>query len=120
MFATFHVAFQWNAPLQMISRKAAAALAAGCCVIVKPAEDTPLSALALAHLINLAGFPPGQLTSLYIFLFFFLKTIFLRDKIGRSFQTFFSHKFCLNSNLQKNGCVSPFFEISQERCKALA
>ncbi|XP_075265512.1 glutarate-semialdehyde dehydrogenase-like isoform X2 [Convolutriloba macropyga] len=49
----------WNAPLQMISRKAAAALAAGCCVIVKPAEDTPLSALALAHLIHQAGFPPG-------------------------------------------------------------
>ena len=43
----------------MISRKAAAALAAGCCVIVKPSEDTPLSALALAHLVHEAGFPPG-------------------------------------------------------------
>ncbi|XP_077950334.1 succinate-semialdehyde dehydrogenase, mitochondrial isoform X3 [Gasterosteus aculeatus] len=49
----------WNFPSAMISRKAAAALAAGCTVVVKPAEDTPLSALALAELAEKAGVPPG-------------------------------------------------------------
>ena len=43
----------------MIARKAAAALAAGCPVIVKPAVETPLSALALAELAHRAGFPRG-------------------------------------------------------------
>jgi hypothetical protein len=41
--------FQWNFPSAMIARKLAAALATGCTVVVKPAEDTPLSALALAQ-----------------------------------------------------------------------
>lgn len=41
--------FQWNFPSAMITRKVGAALAAGCTVVVKPAEDTPLSALALAE-----------------------------------------------------------------------
>lgn len=49
----------WNFPNAMITRKVAPALAAGCTVIVKPAEDTPLSALALAALAERAGFPPG-------------------------------------------------------------
>lgn len=49
----------WNFPVAMITRKAAAALAAGCTCIIKPAEDTPLSALALADLADQAGFPPG-------------------------------------------------------------
>ncbi|WP_429925397.1 NAD-dependent succinate-semialdehyde dehydrogenase (plasmid) [Agrobacterium vitis] len=49
----------WNFPSAMIARKAAAALAAGCPVIVKPAVETPLSALALAELAYRAGFPPG-------------------------------------------------------------
>lgn len=49
----------WNFPSAMIARKAAAALAAGCPVIVKPAVETPLSALALAELAHRAGFPPG-------------------------------------------------------------
>lgn len=49
----------WNFPNAMITRKCAPALAVGCTVVVKPAEDTPLSALALAHLAELAGFPPG-------------------------------------------------------------
>jgi len=49
----------WNFPLAMITRKIAPALAAGCTVIVKPAEDTPLSALALAELSVRAGFPDG-------------------------------------------------------------
>ncbi|HEA52369.1 NAD-dependent succinate-semialdehyde dehydrogenase [Marinobacter antarcticus] len=49
----------WNFPVAMITRKVAPALAAGCPVVVKPAEDTPLSALALAMLAEEAGVPPG-------------------------------------------------------------
>jgi succinate-semialdehyde dehydrogenase/glutarate-semialdehyde dehydrogenase len=49
----------WNFPNAMITRKVAPALAAGCTVVVKPAEQTPLSALALAELAERAGFPPG-------------------------------------------------------------
>ncbi len=51
----------WNFPNAMITRKVAPALAAGCTVVIKPAEDTPLSALALAELAQRAGFPPGVL-----------------------------------------------------------
>jgi succinate-semialdehyde dehydrogenase/glutarate-semialdehyde dehydrogenase len=49
----------WNFPLAMITRKVAPALAAGCTVVVKPAEQTPLTALALAALAAEAGFPAG-------------------------------------------------------------
>ncbi|MFC0401497.1 NAD-dependent succinate-semialdehyde dehydrogenase [Paraburkholderia rhizosphaerae] len=49
----------WNFPHAMITRKAAAALAAGCTVVVKPAHETPFSALALAQLAEEAGFPAG-------------------------------------------------------------
>ena len=49
----------WNFPNAMITRKVAPALAAGCSVILKPAESTPLSALALAELAARAGIPPG-------------------------------------------------------------
>ncbi|QDY70338.1 NAD-dependent succinate-semialdehyde dehydrogenase [Qingshengfaniella alkalisoli] len=49
----------WNFPSAMITRKAAAALAAGCTVVVHPSHETPLSALALAELARRAGFPPG-------------------------------------------------------------
>jgi len=49
----------WNFPNAMISRKAAPALAAGCPVVIKPASETPLSALALAELAEAAGIPPG-------------------------------------------------------------
>ena len=49
----------WNFPNAMITRKVAPALAVGCTVVVKPAEDTPLSALALAVLAERAGLPPG-------------------------------------------------------------
>ncbi|WP_100914148.1 NAD-dependent succinate-semialdehyde dehydrogenase [Pseudoalteromonas spongiae] len=49
----------WNFPNAMITRKAAAALAAGCCFIVKPSELTPLSALAMAELSLQAGIPKG-------------------------------------------------------------
>lgn len=45
---------QWNFPSAMITRKVGAALAAGCTVVVKPAEDTPLSALALAEVSTVA------------------------------------------------------------------
>jgi succinate-semialdehyde dehydrogenase/glutarate-semialdehyde dehydrogenase len=51
----------WNFPIAMITRKCAPALAAGCPVVIKPAEDTPLSALALAWLAEQAGFPAGVL-----------------------------------------------------------
>jgi succinate-semialdehyde dehydrogenase / glutarate-semialdehyde dehydrogenase len=51
----------WNFPAAMIARKIAPALAAGCTVIAKPAEDTPLTALALAALAQEAGLPPGVL-----------------------------------------------------------
>ncbi len=49
----------WNFPNSMIVRKVAPALAAGCAVVIKPAEDTPLSALALALLAEKAGIPSG-------------------------------------------------------------
>ena len=49
----------WNFPAAMITRKVAPALAAGCPVVVKPAEQTPLTALALAELADRAGFPKG-------------------------------------------------------------
>src|SRR5579875_1992271 len=51
----------WNFPLAMLTRKLAPALAAGCTVVAKPAEDTPLSALAVAALAAEAGLPPGTL-----------------------------------------------------------
>lgn len=49
----------WNFPNAMITRKVAPALAAGCTVVVKPSEETPLSALALAELAQRAGIPAG-------------------------------------------------------------
>jgi succinate-semialdehyde dehydrogenase / glutarate-semialdehyde dehydrogenase len=54
----------WNFPIAMITRKVAPALAAGCPVIVKPAEQTPLSALAVAELAQRAGMPAGVLNVL--------------------------------------------------------
>ena len=51
----------WNFPLAMITRKVAPALAAGCPVVIKPAELTPLTALAAAELAIRAGIPPGVL-----------------------------------------------------------
>ena len=49
----------WNVPIAMITRKVGPALAAGCTLVAKPAEATPLSALALAELAHRAGVPPG-------------------------------------------------------------
>ena len=54
----------WNFPIAMITRKVAPALAAGCPVVIKPAEATPLSALACAELALRAGMPPGVLNVL--------------------------------------------------------
>ncbi len=54
----------WNFPAAMITRKVAPAIVAGCTVIVKPAEQTPLSATALAHLANIAGIPKGVINIL--------------------------------------------------------
>jgi len=51
----------WNYPLSMAAWKVAPALAAGCCVVLKPAEQTPLTALRLGELALEAGFPPGVL-----------------------------------------------------------
>ncbi|MEO5699566.1 MAG: NAD-dependent succinate-semialdehyde dehydrogenase [Casimicrobiaceae bacterium] len=51
----------WNFPSSMITRKVAPALAAGCCVVIKPAEATPYCAFALAELAHRAGFPAGVL-----------------------------------------------------------
>jgi succinate-semialdehyde dehydrogenase/glutarate-semialdehyde dehydrogenase len=49
----------WNFPLAMITRKAGPAIAAGCTVVLKPASQTPFSALALAELAERAGIPKG-------------------------------------------------------------
>jgi succinate-semialdehyde dehydrogenase / glutarate-semialdehyde dehydrogenase len=49
----------WNFPAAMATRKIGPALAAGCTVVLKPASETPLTALAIAHLMERAGAPPG-------------------------------------------------------------
>ncbi|RJE83170.1 NAD-dependent succinate-semialdehyde dehydrogenase [Paracoccus onubensis] len=53
----------WNFPTAMITRKAAAALGAGCTVVIHPSAETPLSALALAELARRAGFPEGTVNT---------------------------------------------------------
>lgn len=54
----------WNFPIAMILRKASAALAAGCCMVIKPSPETPLSVLMLVELATQAGFPKGVLSVL--------------------------------------------------------
>jgi len=54
----------WNFPIAMVLRKAGAALAAGCTMIVKPSPETPVTILALAYLADKAGFPKGALNVL--------------------------------------------------------
>src|SRR2546422_2365374 len=49
----------WNFPATMVTRKIAPALAAGCSVVLKPASATPLTALAIARITEVAGLPPG-------------------------------------------------------------
>lgn len=56
----------WNFPSAMITRKVGPALAAGCSVVIKPAEQTPLSALALCAIAHEAGLPPGVLNCLTV------------------------------------------------------
>jgi len=53
----------WNFPLLMCGYKLGPSLAAGCTVVLKPAEQTPLSALRLAELVTEVGFPPALSTS---------------------------------------------------------
>ncbi|MCB9246486.1 MAG: NAD-dependent succinate-semialdehyde dehydrogenase [Flavobacteriales bacterium] len=55
----------WNFPNAMITRKIAPALAAGCSVVIKPSEETPFSALALAYLAQQAGIPNGVLNVIF-------------------------------------------------------
>ena len=55
----------WNYPLTVPARKVAAALAAGCTVVIKPAEETPASAIALARALDDAGLPHGVLNMLF-------------------------------------------------------
>jgi len=54
----------WNFPIAMVTRKAGAAIAAGCPVVLKPSEETPFTSLALAKLASEAGLPPGVLNVL--------------------------------------------------------
>lgn len=58
-FGVVGLVVPWNYPLMMLAWKMAAALAAGNCVVLKPAQVTPLSSLKWAQLTQLAGFPPG-------------------------------------------------------------
>ena len=51
----------WNYPISMITRKVAPAIAAGCTMVLKPAESTPLCAIAMFKIFEQAGFPPGVL-----------------------------------------------------------
>ena len=74
----------WNFPNAMIARKVAPALAAGCAIVVKPAAETPLSALALARLAQEAGLPSGLLS-----------VVPTTDAIGAG------HEFCENPLMRK-------------------
>lgn len=56
----------WNFPLAMITRKVGPAIAAGCTVTIKPAEDTPLSALAMCALAEEAGLPGGVMNCITV------------------------------------------------------
>jgi succinate-semialdehyde dehydrogenase / glutarate-semialdehyde dehydrogenase len=55
----------WNFPLAMLAKKAAAALAAGCPIVVKPAEKTPLSSIALFHIFHELGMPAGMVNLVF-------------------------------------------------------
>jgi succinate-semialdehyde dehydrogenase/glutarate-semialdehyde dehydrogenase len=56
----------WNFPLAMATRKMCPALAAGCTVVIKPSEETPLTTLAICSLVEEAGFPPGVVNCLTV------------------------------------------------------
>jgi succinate-semialdehyde dehydrogenase/glutarate-semialdehyde dehydrogenase len=74
----------WNFPLAMITRKVAPAIAAGCTIVLKPAKETPLTALALAALAEQSGIPPGVLN---------IVTSFNSTVIGQ--------EFCTNEKVRK-------------------
>ncbi len=74
----------WNFPAAMLTRKLAPALAAGCTVICKPAEQTPLSALELGKLFEQVGFPPGVVNIVaYSDPVPFSDTIFADDRVRK-------------------------------------
>ena len=68
----------WNYPISMITRKVAPALAAGCTIVLKPAEDTPLCAVEVFKVLDEAGLPPGVVN---------LVTAFDPEPIGEEFIT---------------------------------
>ena len=68
----------WNYPISMITRKVAPALAAGCTIVLKPAEDTPLCAVEVFKVLDEAGIPPGVVN---------LVTAFDPEPIGEEFIT---------------------------------
>jgi succinate-semialdehyde dehydrogenase/glutarate-semialdehyde dehydrogenase len=68
----------WNYPISMITRKVAPALAAGCTIVLKPAEDTPLCAVEVFKVLDEAGIPPGVVN---------LVTTFDPEPIGEEFIT---------------------------------
>lgn len=70
----------WNFPLAMAARKIAPALAAGCTAVVKPAVQTPLSVLALAHICVEEGLPPGVLNVVVTSTSSALVTALMRDR----------------------------------------
>ncbi|XDZ50056.1 NAD-dependent succinate-semialdehyde dehydrogenase [Neisseriaceae bacterium CLB008] len=74
----------WNYPISMITRKLAPALAAGCTVVLKPAESTPLCAVAMMKIFEAAGFPAGVVN---------LITVSRPDAVGEA--------FCQDPRIQK-------------------
>lgn len=61
--AVLTISIPWNYPLMMWAWKVAPALAAGCCVIMKPSELTPITALVMCELAKEAGFPAGVINT---------------------------------------------------------
>ncbi|MGC8119914.1 NAD-dependent succinate-semialdehyde dehydrogenase [Marinobacter sp. VGCF2001] len=68
----------WNYPISMITRKLGPALAAGCTVVLKPAESTPLCARAMLEIFQEAGFPPGSVNAI---------TVQNPERVGQAFCT---------------------------------
>ena len=71
---------KWNFPAYMLARKAAAALAAGCTIVVKPSEDTPYSALALCQVLLFKEQKKGFFLAKFRFVFYFLLNFFITFK----------------------------------------
>jgi acyl-CoA reductase-like NAD-dependent aldehyde dehydrogenase len=94
----------WNFPSAMITRKVGPALAAGCTVVIKPSEETPLSALALCVIAQEAGLPPGVMNCL---------------TVGREEVTDVGLSMCHNQDLRKvwGGAYSSLLVGVVFRCK---